>query len=34
MFLKKGVRKEQLSTVLNGVYQDSGVEVWGCGIVW
>jgi len=34
MFLKKGVRKEQLSAVLNGVYQDSGVEVWGCGIVW
>lgn len=34
MFLKEGVRREQLAAVLDAVYQDSGVEVWACGVVW
>lgn len=32
--LKKGVTKKELSQRLHGVFQDSGVDVWECEIVW
>lgn len=34
VILKKGVTREMLRTRLNGVFQDSGVDVWESEILW